>query len=124
MKVEPVDERDIRWEDHYPRFRVYVFDEYGHRGEPDGTLSQGYATGTWDVIDADLLDALRWAQDRAGERGLYSIALVADGYRTYTDRGLVWLVGMDYQDTPIDDRSREVQEQMLRRRDHLVVTPE
>ncbi len=121
MKIEPVDERDIRWEDHYPRFRVYVFDELGLRGEPDGTLSQGYATGTWDVTDADLLEALRWAQDRAGERGLYSIALVADAYETQEERGLVWLVGEDYQDTPIDDRSRHVQEQMRGRRGRTIV---
>jgi len=79
-------------------------------------LSQGYATSTWDVTGADLIDTIRWAQDRAGDRGLFSIALVADGYDTCAERGLVWLVGMDYQDTPRDDRSREVQEQMLGRR--------
>ena len=121
MNIEPVDERDIRWEDHYPRFRVYVFDEHGHRGEPDGSLSQGYATGTWDVTEADLLDALRWAQERAGERGLYSIALVADGYEAQQERGLVWLVGEDYQDTPLDDRSRHVQERMRGRRGRSIV---
>ncbi len=123
MKIEPVDERDSRWEDHGPRFRVYMFDEYGRRGEPDGTLSQGYATSTWDITGADLIDALRWAQERAGDRGLFSIALVADGYDRCTDRGLVWLVGMDYQDSPWDDLAREVQEQMLRRRGRMVVTP-
>ena len=123
MKIEPVDERDSRWEDHSPRYRVYVFDESGRRGEPDGTLSQGYATSTWDVTGADLIDTLRWAQDRAGDRGLFSIALVADGYDTYTERGLVWLVGMDYQDRPRDDRARVVQEQMLGRRGHVVITP-
>jgi hypothetical protein len=121
MKIEPVDERDIRWEDHYARFRVYVFDELGHRGEPDGSLSQGNANGTWDVTEADLLDALRWAQERAGERGLYSIALVADGYEAQQDRGLVWLVGEHYQDTPLDDRSRHVQERMRGRRGRSIV---
>jgi len=124
MRIEPVDERDSRWEDHTPRFRVYVFDESGRLGHPDGTLSQGYATSTWDVTGADLIDTIRWAQDRAGDRGIFSIALVADGYHMHNDRGLVWLVGMDYQDTPRDDHSREVQEQMLRRRGRLVVTPE
>lgn len=121
MKIEPVDERDSGWEDHYPRFRVYVFEEYGHRAEPDGTLSQGYATGTWDVTEGDLFDALRWAQGRAGERGLYSIALVADGYGTQQERGLVWLIGADYQDTPLDDRSRNVQQRMLGRRGRTIV---
>ena len=123
MKIEAVDERDSRWEDHVPRFRVYVFDEYGRRGKSDGTLSQGYATSTWDITGADLIDALRWAQERAGDRGLFSIALVAEGDDRYTDRGLGWLVGMDYQDSPWDDRAREVQEQMLRRRGRMVVTP-
>jgi hypothetical protein len=123
MRIEPVDERDSRWEDRSPRFRVYVFEESGARREPDGTLSQGYATSTWDVTGADLIDTIRWAQDRAGDRGLFSIALVADGYDMYTERGLVWLVGMDYQDRPRDDRSREMQEQMLGRRGRMVVTP-
>jgi hypothetical protein len=31
---------------------------------------------------------------------------------------------MDYQDTPVDERSREVQEHMLGRRGHLVVARE
>jgi hypothetical protein len=124
MKIEPVDERDSGWEDHTPKFRVYVFDESGQRGEQDGTLGQGYATSTWDVTGADLIDVIRWAQDRAGDRGLYSVALVADGYETHARRGLVWLVGMDYQDTPVDERSREVQEHMLGRRGHLVVARE
>lgn len=123
MRIEPVDERDNRWEDDSPRFRVYVFDEYGVRVGRDGTYSQGYATSTWDVTGADLIDTLRWAQDRAGDRGLYSIALVADGYGTHTDRGLVWLAGNDYQHTPMDDRTREVQEQMLRRRGRPIVSP-
>lgn len=122
MRVEPVDERDSRWEDDSPRFRVYVFDESGRRGELDGTYSQGYATSTWDVTGADLIDVVRWAQDRAGERGLYSIALVADGYGMHTDRGLVWLVGNDYQHTPMDDRTRDVQEQMLGRRGRRIVS--
>jgi hypothetical protein len=121
MRIEPVDERDSGWEAHSPRFRVYVFDESGQRGDPDGTISQGYATSTWDVTGADVLHVIRWAQDRAGERGLYSVALVADGYETHARRGLVWLVGMDYQDTPVDERSRDVQEHMLGRRGRRVV---
>ena len=124
MKIETVDERDSGWEDHHPRFRVYVFDENGQHEEPDRTPIQLYATGTWDITDADLLDVLRWAQDRAGERGLYSIALVADGYGTQEERGLVWLVGEDYQDTSLDDRSRHVQETMLRRRGRTIVGPD
>jgi hypothetical protein len=124
MKIEPVDERDSGWEDHSPRFRVYAFDESGQRGEPDGTLSQGYTTSTWDVTGADLIDVIRWAQDRAGDRGHYSVALVADADKTHARRGLVWLVGMDYQDTPIEERSCEVHAQMLRRRGQAVVTRE
>ena len=122
MKTEPVDERDSRWEDHSPRFRVYVFDESGRIGERDGSYSQGYATATWDILDADLLDVVRWAQDQAGDRSLYSVALVADGYQSYGQRGLVWLVGMDFQDTPLDQRERLLREQMLGRRGRRVVT--
>lgn len=123
MRVEPVDERDSGWEDYGPRFRVYVFDESGRSALPDGSLAQGYATSTWDITGADMLDVLRWAQDQAGERGLFSVALVADGYGANADRGLVWLVGMDFQDTPLDEREREVQEQMLARQGRRVIYP-
>ena len=40
----------------------------------------GTKTGenTWDITGADVLGALRWAQDRAGDHGLYAVALVRD----------------------------------------------
>ena len=124
VKIEPVDERDSRWESHDARFRVYVFEESGWRAEADGSLSQGYSTATWDVTGADLLDVIQWAEERAGDRGVYSVALVADVYEAHRDQGLVWLVGRDYQDTPMDDRSRDVQKQMLGRRGRKAINPE
>jgi hypothetical protein len=124
INVEPVDERDGRWEDDRPRFRVYVFDELGYRIAQDGSRGPGYMTSTWDVTGGDLLDAVRWAQDKAGAQGLYSLALVVDrveGGRS--ERGLVWLVGQDYQDRPTDDREREVLSSMLERRGRQIVGP-
>jgi hypothetical protein len=123
MNIQPVDERDSGWEDHDPRFRVYLFEESAPVDGPDGSSRQGYTTGTWDIVDADLLEVVRWAQDQAGVRGLYSIALVADRYGSNDERGLVWLVGEDYQDTPADDRSHQVQARMRSRRGRAIVGP-
>lgn len=117
---ESVDGRDSRWEDHDPRFRVYVFDEL-EPGSDDAAAAR-YATATWDLTGFDVLDAIRWAQDQAGERGLYAVALLADGYQSHHDRGLVWLVGMDYQETPRPETGR-IRRTMIRRRGrHVVVT--
>lgn len=122
MVMEHVDERDSGWEEHGPRFRVYLFEQSGFRVADDGSQSPGYATTTWDVTGADIVDVLGWAQHQAGDRGLYSVALVADGYDEQTGRGLVWLVGMDYEDTPTD-QTRSVLRRMLRRRGTKVVNP-
>jgi len=122
MVMENVDERDSRWEDHQPRFRVYLFEESGFRVAEDGSQATGYATTTWDVTGADVVDVLSWAQHQAGDAGLYSVALVADGYGEQTERGLVWLVGMDYQDAPTDE-NRAILRRMLRRRGTKVVNP-
>ncbi len=142
MLIAPVDERDSGWEDDTPRFRVYVFDPLRALNEPgevrrheDGARDRlpavpprpPYLTSTWDVTDADALDVLRWAQAKAGADGLYSVALV----RTEPDgsahgglaRGLVWLVGMDYQDTPQSDVEIAVQGAMRRRRGRVLVLP-
>ena len=54
MHIERVDERDSSWEDSSPRFRVYFF----KRGHPE---YGSYATDTYDIADADVLDVLRWA---------------------------------------------------------------
>jgi hypothetical protein len=111
VKLEPVDERTSCWEDPNPRFRVYLF---------DGPGATSYATSTFDVVGADVLEVIRWAQTQAGDERLYALALVgtaADG-----DEGLVWLVGMDANDTaetPADEAHKAA---MRRRRGRLIVT--
>jgi hypothetical protein len=88
VRVEPVDERTSCREDHNPRFRVYFF---------DGPGPTSYATSTFDVVDADVLEVIRWAQAQAGNERRYALALV--GMAANEDEGLVWLVGRDANDT-------------------------
>lgn len=85
MDVKEVDERDSSWEIGEPRFRVYLF------------LPPHMATATYDLTGTDVVGAIRWAQDAAGSKLLFSIALVHDevlgeGGR---ERGLVWILGTD-----------------------------
>jgi hypothetical protein len=93
VDVIEVDERDSTWEDPRPRFRVYV-------QRPDG---DAFATETTDLLEADVLQAIDWAQRRAAEHesALWSVALVSDDRRGL--RGLTWLVGSDANDPPEDD---------------------
>src|SRR6478735_6107420 len=99
ITIFAVDERDGSWEEHSPRFRVYL------HANPDGT---GGGTATYDVLGADVLQVIDWAQREAGDRFTYAVALVGD--RLPPDpgdrRGLVWLVGMDGNDCVETDAER------------------
>ena len=121
MQVRKVDERDSGWEDSAPRFRVYLHGS----GE---TSTRGW-TDTYDITGADVLQVIDWAQRQAGDRLTYAVALVRDDAQRErlnpgTGRGLVWLVGMDGNDTT-DDESPEsdVQRRMLLRRSAPVGLP-
>lgn len=121
IEVEAVDERDSSWEDHEPRYRVYL-----HGSGPDATLG---STWTYDLTGADLLQVIDWAQRQAGDRLTYAVALVRDSpdeerLNPSGGRGLVWLVGMDGNDVTDDaPQEREVQRRMLLRRTQPVVVP-
>lgn len=96
MQVEQVDERDSAWEDPRPRFRVYL------HGSGEGS-THGW-TDTYDLTGCDMLQAIDWAQRQAGDRLTYAVALVRDDAERERrnpgcGRGLVWLVGMDGNDT-------------------------
>lgn len=120
MSVVPVDERDCEWERHLPRFRVYV--QRGGYVRPDGVEATGGWTSTYDVIGTDLLQTIDWAQRQADDGATYSIALVVDGV---DGRGLVWLVGMDGNDTTDAGSPEEaLQARMLVRRGDPVGIPE
>ena len=119
-EVFSVDERDSCWEDDHPRFRVYL--------HGSGESSTSGWTDTYDVIGADVLQVIDWAQRQAGGRLTYAIALVSDpdgpDEDVPFDRGLVWLVGMDGNDvTDGDPRTAETQRRMLARRHEPVVIP-
>jgi hypothetical protein len=117
IRILSVDERDSAWEDSSPRFRVYL------HANPDGT---GGGTATYDVLGADALQVIDWAQREAGDRFTYAVALVADrpSLNPGDERGLVWLVGMDGNDCLDTDAEREPQDRMVARRGQPVVIPE
>jgi len=120
VAIRQVDERDSNWEDNRPRFRVYL--------HGSGATSTRGRTDTYDVTGADVLQVIDWAQRQAGDSLTYAIALVYDDddmeRRNPTHgRGLVWLVGMDGNDTTEDDESAQIQQRMLVRRHDPVRLP-
>lgn len=120
VRVVTVDERDSNWEVHSPHFRVYLF----RSGDSD---TRG-GTTTYDVTGADVLQVIDWAQRRAADTHTYAVALVyddkaAEARNSGSGRGLVWLVGMDGNDDPVDEQDVDVQRRMLLRRADPVVIP-
>ena len=69
MQVDRADERDSSWEEHRPRFRVYLFEGGDLPGHP-------WSSDTYDIRDADILEAISWAQERAGDVRLFAVACV------------------------------------------------
>ncbi|MBO0879710.1 MAG: hypothetical protein J2P17_04935 [Mycobacterium sp.] len=118
MRIEGVDERDSSWEAHQTRFRVYLFSG----GDDERRVS--WATDTYDITDAEVLDVIRWAQDKAGPDGLYAVALVQEkalyGHRP-PSRGLIWLVGGDVHSDPWDERQAHMLAAMRQRRGKAIV---
>jgi hypothetical protein len=120
VQIVGVDERDSNWEDRQPRFRVYL-----HRsGE---TSTRGW-TDSYDITGADVVQVIDWAQRQAGESLTYSVALVHDDDdqergNPGRGRGLVWLIGMDGNDSAVNGSEAEVQRRMLSRRATPVGVP-
>jgi hypothetical protein len=98
VHVEPVDAQKTSWEDHRPRFRVLLFER------PDHTAP--FHTSAYDVTGAEVPEVLSWAEDQAGDEGLYAVALV--GRNPRGEPGLTWLVGMDANDAPGHDLRQEM----------------
>ena len=122
MSVVPVDERDSGWEQPLPRFRVYLHES--------SATSPGGATWTYDVTGADVVQVVDWAQQQAAGRRTFAVALVYDDAAVEQaspgdGRGLVWLLGMDGNDSA-EPGSPEwtVQQRMLTRRHHPVGVPD
>jgi hypothetical protein len=112
VEIVQVDERDSHWEDSSTRYRVYFF------GDSSRAFARpaGYGVDTYDVTDADVLEVIAWAQEHAGDRDLFSVALVGEDDRL--GRGLTWLVGGDLNDNDVFRKHRDA---MVRRRDQPVV---
>ena len=105
INAAQVDERDSRWEDGAPRFRVYLHADPG-----------GDATDTYDLTGADVLQAIDWAQSRVGQHGTYAIALVRDRPGPAgPERGLVWLVGIDGNTNPSNETDVDSLRRMVER---------
>ena len=114
IHAEAVDERDSTWEDHSPRFRVYL-----HSG-PGG----GAATATYDLTGADALQAIDWAQSHAVAGGTYAVALVSSRPGPAgPERGLVWLVGIDGNTDPVNDSEIDALQRMAERATTPLVVP-
>ncbi|HEY0645297.1 MAG TPA: hypothetical protein VGD39_17900 [Nocardioides sp.] len=114
IHAEAVDERDSSWEDHSPRFRVYV---HSHPGPSS-------ATSTYDLTGADVLQAVDWAQSHVPAGGTYAVALVQDRPGPAgPERGLVWLVGIDGNTDPANESERDALGRMAERATTPVVIP-
>ncbi|WP_026116447.1 hypothetical protein [Nocardiopsis valliformis] len=110
MRTRPVDERDNAWESDRVYYRLYLF------GPEQGSRS----TETLDVWDADLLDVLRLAQNKASPERLWALALVETDQQG--QRGLRWLTGYDCNGEPRNEREREAYRLMRARLGHTPVT--
>lgn len=94
-----VDERDSTWERDDARYRLYVFEG------ADNEVT------TLDILDATIEQALECALAMSnGDEKLWSLALVESDSRGM--RGLIWLSGMDYNDTPSSPREWQRRRQM------------
>jgi hypothetical protein len=118
-QIDQVDERDTNWEDHHPRFRVYL--------HGSGEASTSGWTDTYDVIGSDVLQVVDWAQRQAGQSRTFAVALADDrrgSMQPGNRRGLVWLIGMDGNDNASDESEAATQRRMLTRRAGPVTIPE
>lgn len=125
MQVIAVDERTNCQERHDPCFRVYL-----HESGGDTTFG---AVATYDITGADVLQVIDWAQTQAegwsratgGARPTYAIAYVPEGPATsdLDRRTLVWLLGVDGNDS-VQGEQLIAQRRMLQRRTDPVGIPE
>lgn len=89
MEVERVESAEVGWMKGLPRYRVYFWPGDNDRESTDGDK--------WDVRDADVIEALHWAEENAGEGGTYTIYAVVP---RRGDRGLVYLAGDRTKERP------------------------
>lgn len=112
MRIESADERDSGWEVYRSRYRVYFF----RGGDRPG---YSWSVVVKDVLDAEVLEVVAWAEAEIGDEGLFAVALVSEHEG---ERGLVWLVGMDANDDPGNETEQALRAAMEARRGRTVVT--
>lgn len=122
IQVQGVDERDSSWEDHGPRFRVYL-----HDSDEDSTKG---VTSTHDITGADVLQVIDWAQRQANGTRTYAVALVLDdsgidGSSPGRGRGLIWLIGADGNDATdgFPEEGARHQRMLIRRERSVGIPP-
>lgn len=110
-----VDERDGGWEAADPRFKVILF-------RPNGG---SWAVDTWDLSGCGVLDAIRWAQRKAGPDGTWSIGLITERSDLADSSGIgfTYLEGYDLNAGAhgLPPWEQEQIASMLRRRGKIVV---
>lgn len=106
MRIENADERDAGWEDTAARYRVYFFTGGEHPGRSWDVVAK-------DVLDAQVLEVVHWAEREISDKGLFAVALVT---RRADEQGLVWLVGMDANDEPSNGVEESIRAAMHARR--------
>lgn len=113
-----VDERDASWEGPDPRFRAYL--------HGSGETETAGRTDTYDITGGDVLQVIDWAQQQAGGKLTYAVALVVEDTTQPADerQGLVWLLGRDGNDVDTDPDELTRHQRMLSRRAHPVGVPD
>jgi hypothetical protein len=84
-----VDERDTTWEQHESTFRVFVYSGMDREN-----------VSVHEIAEATFSQTLDWARSTAGDGGSFAVALLQ--LDTESGAGLIWLVGMDAHDTPLN----------------------
>jgi len=115
VRIENADERDSGWEDSRPRYRVYFFRGGGDRP------GRSWDVLVKDVLDAEVLGVVAWAEGEIADEGLFAVALVNQS--ASGERGLTWLVGMDANDDPANEVERSLRSAMESRRGRRTVRP-
>lgn len=99
MRINLIEERDTAWERHDPRFRLFIY------AGPENTVME------FDISAASIKDALDTAAGLSDRnRNLWSLALMSEDSRR--EQGLIWLTGMDYNESPTNAAQRRQRKEM------------
>ncbi len=87
MDIEPVDPRDIAWEDHQPVFRVTLWKRLANR------VDSMWSSDEYEVRNADIKQVLTWAESReAQDKSIFTIDILVRNAPTI---GVTRLIGVE-----------------------------